>query len=48
MQTVFHVHIHAVPRRHGDKLSLASRVLVRRTGDLEHAAEQVRLGLSRL
>src|SRR5438105_7271022 len=25
MQTVFHVHIHAVPRRHGDKLSIASR-----------------------
>jgi diadenosine tetraphosphate (Ap4A) HIT family hydrolase len=48
MQTVFHAHIHAVPRRHGDKLSLASRVLVRRTGDLEHAGEQVRLGLSRL
>ena len=48
MQTVFHVHIHAVPRRHGDKLSLASRVLMRRTGDLERAGEQVRLGLARL
>lgn len=48
MQTVFHVHIHAVPRRHGDKLSIASRLLVRRPGDLERAGEQVRLGLSRL
>jgi diadenosine tetraphosphate (Ap4A) HIT family hydrolase len=48
MQTVFHVHIHAVPRRHGDKLSLASRALVRRGGDLDRAAAQVRLGLERL
>jgi diadenosine tetraphosphate (Ap4A) HIT family hydrolase len=48
MQTVFHVHIHAVPRRTGDKLSIASRVVVRRSGDLERAAEQVRTGLSRL
>jgi histidine triad (HIT) family protein len=48
MQTVFHVHIHAVPRRHGDKLSIASRLLVRRPGDLERAGAQVRLGLARL
>lgn len=48
MQTVFHVHIHAVPRRHGDKLSIARRVLVRRPGDLERAGEHVRVGLSRL
>ena len=48
MQTVFHVHIHAVPRRNGDKLSIASRALVRRSGDLEKAAEQVRTGLARL
>ena len=48
MQTVFHVHIHAVPRRHGDKLSIASRAIVRRSGDLERAAEHVRTGLSRL
>jgi len=48
MQTVFHVHIHAVPRRHGDKLSIASRAIVRRSGDLERAAEHVRTGLARL
>jgi len=48
MQTVFHVHIHAVPRRKGDKLSIASRALVRRSGDLEKSAEQVRIGLARL
>jgi len=49
MQTVFHVHIHAVPRRTGDKLSIARRALVRRSsGDLERSAEQVRAGLARL
>lgn len=48
MQTVFHVHIHAVPRKHGDKLSIASRALVRRAGDLERSAEYVRTGLARL
>jgi histidine triad (HIT) family protein len=48
MQTVFHVHIHAVPRRNGDKLSIASRALVRRARDLESSADQVRTGLARL
>ena len=48
MQTVFHVHIHAVPRRTGDKLSIASRVVVRRSGDLATTAEAVRAGLERL
>ena len=48
MQTVFHVHIHAVPRRHGDKLSIASRVLLRRNGELDASAAKVRVGLDRL
>ena len=48
MQTVFHVHIHAVPRREGDKLSIASRALVRRSADLDKAADMVRTGLARL
>jgi diadenosine tetraphosphate (Ap4A) HIT family hydrolase len=48
MQTVFHVHIHAVPRRNGDKLRMASHMIVRRNSELEHAAAQVRLGLERL
>jgi diadenosine tetraphosphate (Ap4A) HIT family hydrolase len=48
MQTVFHVHIHAVPRRTGDKLSVASRMVLRRGGDLERTAELVRAGLQRL
>jgi diadenosine tetraphosphate (Ap4A) HIT family hydrolase len=49
MQTVFHVHIHAVPRRTGDKLSIARRALMRRNADdLERSAEHVRTGLARL
>jgi len=48
MQTVFHVHIHAVPRRHGDKLSIASRVFMRRSGELDESAAKVRAGLERL
>lgn len=48
MQTVFHVHIHALPRRHGDKIRLASRALLRRAGDLEVTAQQVRDGLAQL
>jgi diadenosine tetraphosphate (Ap4A) HIT family hydrolase len=48
MQTVFHVHVHAVPRQHGDKLRMASRVLVRRRTELDGAAAQVRAGLARL
>lgn len=48
MQTVFHVHIHAVPRRNGDKLSIASRVLLRRSGELDESAAKVRTGLERL
>jgi diadenosine tetraphosphate (Ap4A) HIT family hydrolase len=48
MQTVFHVHIHALPRRNGDKLRLASRALLRRPGDLTVTGQQVRDGLARL
>jgi histidine triad (HIT) family protein len=47
-QTVFHVHVHAIPRQTGDKLKMARRLLVRRSGDLEDAAARVRAGLARL
>ncbi len=47
-QTVSHVHIHAIPRRNGDKLKMAGRLLVRRSGDLADAAERVRVGLAKL
>ena len=45
-QTVFHAHVHAIPRRAGDKLQVAGRMLVRRGGDLDRAAEQVRAALA--
>jgi diadenosine tetraphosphate (Ap4A) HIT family hydrolase len=48
MQTVFHVHIHVLPRRRGDKLRLLSRALLRRPGDLERTAQQVRDALATL
>jgi diadenosine tetraphosphate (Ap4A) HIT family hydrolase len=48
MQTVFHVHMHALPRRNGDKIRLVGRALVRRGGDLETTAQQVRDGLAQL
>jgi diadenosine tetraphosphate (Ap4A) HIT family hydrolase len=47
-QTVFHAHVHAIPRRTGDKLQMAGRVLVRRGGDLDGSADQVRAALAAL
>lgn len=46
MQTVFHVHIHALPRRNRDKLRMASRLLLRRPGELDRTAASVRAGLA--
>jgi diadenosine tetraphosphate (Ap4A) HIT family hydrolase len=48
MQTVFHVHVHVLPRRNGDKIRVAGRVLLRRPGDLEATAQQIRDGLAGL
>ncbi|MFC3244171.1 HIT domain-containing protein [Gordonia humi] len=42
MQTVFHTHVHVVPRRSGDKLSFAKGFLTRRPGDLAETAAQLR------
>jgi len=47
MQTVFHVHIHAVPRRNGDKLNVASRLLLRRGGSSPETAALIREGIGR-
>lgn len=47
-QSVFHVHVHAIPRRYGDKLTMARKVLVRRPGDLATTAAALRAGLARL
>ena len=48
MQTVFHTHVHVVPRRSGDKLTFAKGLLTRRAGDLETVAAQLRSTIAAL
>ncbi|ADG98306.1 histidine triad (HIT) protein [Segniliparus rotundus DSM 44985] len=50
MQTVFHTHLHVIPRRKGDKLSLSFLfgALWRKLADPERTAEAIREGLRRL
>ena len=48
MQTVFHIHLHVIPRRNGDKLSFAKGMLVRRNPDREATGRIVREALARL
>ncbi|MGE2836323.1 HIT family protein [Mycobacterium sp. SMC-4] len=47
-QTVFHIHLHVVPRRDGDKLSFAKGVLLRRDPDREETGRILREALARL
>lgn len=47
-QTVFHIHLHVLPRQTGDKLSFAKGLLVRRDPDREESARLLRAGLARL
>jgi histidine triad (HIT) family protein len=47
-QTVFHIHLHVVPRRDGDKLAFAKGMLVRRDPDREEAGRLLRDALGRL
>ncbi|WP_238419014.1 HIT family protein [Gordonia sp. 'Campus'] len=44
-QTVFHTHLHVVPRHAGDKLSFAKGFLVRRDPDPDETAARVRASL---
>ena len=44
-QTVFHTHLHVVPRRAGDKLSFAKGFVVRRDPDPDETAELLRASL---
>lgn len=46
-QTVFHIHLHVLPRRNGDKLSMAKGMLVRRDPDREGTARILRDALAR-
>jgi diadenosine tetraphosphate (Ap4A) HIT family hydrolase len=47
-QTVFHIHLHVVPRRDGDKLSFAKGMLLRRDPDREATAQMLREALARI
>lgn len=45
-QSVFHIHLHVVPRRDGDKLSFAKGMLVRRDPDREGTGQILRDALA--
>ncbi|MEU5410178.1 HIT family protein [Nocardia asteroides] len=47
-QTVGHVHLHVVPRKHGDKLSFAKGFLLRRPHEPTSTAAAIRAGLTAL
>jgi diadenosine tetraphosphate (Ap4A) HIT family hydrolase len=45
-QTVFHIHLHVVPRRNGDKLAFAKGMLLRRDPDREATGNILRTALA--
>ncbi|MGE2717464.1 HIT family protein [Mycolicibacterium litorale] len=47
-QTVFHIHLHVLPRRSGDKLSFAKNMVLRRDPDREESGRLLREALSAL
>lgn len=47
-QSVFHIHLHVVPRHDGDKLAFAKGMLVRRDGDREETGRLLREALARI
>ncbi len=47
-QTVFHLHLHVVPRWHRDRLRFATGFVTRRLREPERVADAVRVGLARL
>ena len=47
-QSVFHIHLHVLPRRNGDKLSFAKGMLLRRDPDREATGRILREALARL
>ncbi|GAB09540.1 putative HIT family protein [Gordonia araii NBRC 100433] len=46
MQTVFHTHLHVVPRHKGDKLSFAKGLVVRRDPNPDETADLIRRALA--
>ena len=47
-QSVFHIHLHVVPRRDGDKLAFAKGLVVRRDPDREETGRLLREALARI
>jgi histidine triad (HIT) family protein len=47
-QSVFHIHLHVVPRRNGDKLSFAKGMLLRRDPDRETTGRILRDALAEI
>jgi diadenosine tetraphosphate (Ap4A) HIT family hydrolase len=47
-QSVFHIHLHVVPRRSGDKLAFAKGMLLRRDPDREESGRLLRAALAQL
>jgi histidine triad (HIT) family protein len=47
-QTVAHVHLHVIPRKHGDKLAFAAGLLLRRPHDPQATAAAIRGGIAAL
>ncbi|MEO6794629.1 MAG: HIT family protein [Mycobacterium sp.] len=47
-QSVFHIHLHVMPRHNGDKLSFAKGVVLRRDPDRERTGAILRAALARL
>lgn len=47
-QSVFHIHLHVVPRRNGDKLSFAKGMVLRRDPDRETTGRILRAALAKI
>ena len=47
-QSVFHIHLHVVPRRNGDKLSFAKGMMLRRDPDREESGRLLRTALAEM
>ena len=47
-QSVFHIHLHVLPRRNGDKLSVAKGLLLRRDPDREATGRILRDALAKI
>ena len=48
MQSVFHIHLHVIPRRDGDKMAFAKGMLLRRDPDREGTGAILREALARM